>query len=145
LRLWPLLVAVLLLFTLPLPLRDAAAGRFPIGGDHGTYQGIEQVVAYFRGHVMGGAILYHRWLGNHYRFYMYRFPYAFRWWQTPEELAQDAQTAADVERWIVFPTWQDEVPARAALSAKGLRLAWRHQAYRDDGSASFVIYEIEGP
>jgi 4-amino-4-deoxy-L-arabinose transferase-like glycosyltransferase len=143
--LWPVLVIALLLFALPLPLRDAAAGRFPIGGDHGTYQGIEQVVAHFRGHVMGGAILYHRWLGNHYRFYMYRFPYAFRWWQTPEELAQDATTAADVERWIVFPTWQDEKPAQAALLAKGLRLTSRHQTYRDDGSLSFTIYQIEGP
>jgi len=142
---WPLLVAALLLFTLPLPLRDAAAGRFPIGGDHGTYQGIEQVVAYFRGQVMGGAILYHRWLGNHYRFYMYQFPYAFRWWQMPEELAQDAAAAADVERWIVFPDWQDEEPARRALSARQLRLAPRHQAYRDDGSPSFTVYQIEGP
>lgn len=140
-----ILVTALLLFTLPLPLRDAAAGRFPIGGDHGTYQGIKQVVAYFRGHVMGGAILYHRWLGNHYRFYMYRFPYAFRWWQTPDELAQDAGAAVDVERWIVFPDWQDEEPARSALSAKGLRLTPRHWTYRDDGSSSFTIYQIEGP
>lgn len=144
-RVWPLLVVALLLFTLPLPLRDAAAGRFPIGGDHGTYQGIDQVVAYFRGHVMGGAILYHRWLGNHYRFYMFHFPYAFRWWQTPEELAGDAAAAADVERWIVFPGWQDEGPARTALSVEGLGLVPRHQAYRDDGSTSFTIYQIEGP
>jgi hypothetical protein len=94
---------------------------------------------------MGGTILYHRWLGNHYRFYMHRFPYAFRWWQTPEELAQDATTAADVERWIVFPSWQDEQPARTALSAGGLHLSLRHQTYRDDGSPSFAIYQIEGP
>jgi len=140
-----LLATALLLFTLPLSLRDAAVGRFPIGGDHGTYQGIEQVVAYLRGHVMGGAILYHRWLGNHYRFYMYRFPYAFRWWQTPIELAQDAVAASDVERWIVFPDWQDERPARTALSAKRLRLIPRHWTYRDDGSLSFTIYQIEGP
>jgi len=140
-----ILVTVLLLCTLPLPMRDAAAGRFPIGGDHGAYQGIEQVVAYFRGHVMGGAILYHRWLGHHYQFYMYRFPYAFRWWRTPEELAQDAVTAADVERWIVFPNWQDEGPARIALAARGLRLIPRHRIYRDDGSLSFTIYQIEGP
>lgn len=139
------LIAAMLLFTLPLPMRDAAAGRFPLGGDHGTYQGIEQVVAYFRGHVMGGAILYHRWLGNHYRFYMFRFPYSFRWWRTPEELAQDAAAASDVERWIVFPSWHDEGPARRALAARGLRLIPRHRTYRDDGSLSFTIYQIEGP
>jgi len=140
-----ILVAAFLLFTLPLPLRDAAAGRFPIGGDHGTYQGIEQVVAYFRGHVMGGAILYHRWLGNHYRYYMYRFPYAFRWWGTPAELAHDAAAASDVERWIVFPSWQDEEPARRALSMRELRLIRRYETYRSDGSLSFTIYQIEGP
>ena len=141
----PLLVTALLLFTLPLPLRDAAVGRFPIGGDHGTYQGIEQVAAYFRGHVIGGAILYHRWLGYHYRFYMYQFPYAFHWWQTPEELAQDAVAASDVERWIVFPSWQDEGPARTALATKGLRLVLHHQTYRNDGSLSFTIYQLQGP
>jgi len=141
----PLLVVVLLLWTLSPPLRDAAAGRFPIGGDHGAYQGIEQVVAYFRGHVMGGAILYHRWLGNHYRFYMHRFPYAFRWWQTPEELAQDAMAMANVERWIVIPAWRDTEPVRTALSAKGMRLTPRHHTYRADGSLSFTVYQIEGP
>lgn len=140
-----ILVIALLLFTLPLPMRDAASGRFSIAGDHGTYQGIKQVVAYFRGQVMGGAILYHRWLGYHYRFYMYRFPYAFRWWRMPEELAQDAAAASDVERWIVFPSWQEEGPARRALAARGLRLITRHQVYRDDGSLSFTIYQIEEP
>jgi len=140
-----ILVTAFLLFTLPLPLRDAAVGRFPIGGDHGTYQGIEQVVAYFRGHVAGGAILYHRWLGNHYRCYMHRFPYAFRWWRTPGELAQDAEVASDVERWIVFPSWQDEGPARRALSMRNLRLIRRHETYRPDGSLSFTVYQIEGP
>ena len=140
-----LLVTAFLLFTLPLPLRDAAAGRFPIAGDHGSYQGLKQVVAYFRGHVLGGAILYHRWLGNHYRFYMYRFPYAFRWWQTPQELVRDAEEAADVPRWIVFPSWQDEGPVRDALGAEGLRLVPRHYTYRDDGSLSFTIFQIEGP
>jgi len=140
-----ILVTAFLLLTLPLLLRDAAVGRFPIGGDQGTYQGIEQVVAYFRGHVLGGTILYHHWLGNHYRYYMHHFPYTFRWWQTPDELAQDAVAASDVERWIVFPSWQDERAARKALTTRGLRLIRRHETYRPDGSLSFTIYQIEGP
>ena len=30
------------------PLQDAAASRFPVGGDHGAHDGIEQVVDYFK-------------------------------------------------------------------------------------------------
>jgi hypothetical protein len=54
-------------------------------------------------------------------------------------------TSADAERWIVFPSWQDDQPAREALATHDLRLTARHQTYRDDGSPSFTIYQIEGP
>jgi hypothetical protein len=137
------LISVLgmLSFTLP-PIRDASASRFPIGGDHGAYQGVEQVVNYFRT-VPAGTTLYHRWLGYHWRFYLGGSPYDFRAWTSPADLATQAATRPGARRYIVFPSWRSPTDARLALDDAGLSLREMHRAFRDDGSVSFIVYRIE--
>jgi hypothetical protein len=71
------------------PMRDAAASRFPVGGDHGAYQGIGQVVSYLQA-VPADTTLYHRWLGWHWRFYLWDSPYDLRAWTSPGDLASQA-------------------------------------------------------
>ncbi len=88
-------VAVLLVVSTLRPAEDASAGRYPVGGDHGAYDGLTDLVSYFRGHVPGGAVVYHRWLGWHYSFYMFDFPYQFQWYTTPEELTAHAAAHPD--------------------------------------------------
>ncbi|MGQ9626947.1 MAG: glycosyltransferase family 39 protein [Anaerolineae bacterium] len=138
-----LVVAVLLVGIMVKPARDAAASRFHIGGDKGAYQGLEAVVDYFRGNVPGGAILYHRLLGWHFSFYMFDFPYDFRCYSSPEELAREARLAAGAKQYVVFPSWVSVAPARAALEASGLALRRVYRAFRRDGSISFTVYRIE--
>lgn len=138
-----LIVTAFLGLTLIKPARDAANSRYPIGSDHGAYQGLEAVVDYFRGNVPGGAIVYHRWLGWHFSFYMFNFPYDFRWYTTPRELAEDARQAAGARRYIVFPGWKSATATRAALAEEGLTLRRIYWTYRRDGSLSFTVYTIE--
>jgi 4-amino-4-deoxy-L-arabinose transferase-like glycosyltransferase len=135
-------VALLLAVTMVAPLRDAAASRFPVGGDHGAYSGIDAVAAYFRGNVPGGAILYHQALGYHFRFYLRGFPYLLRWYRTEEELAADARKNAGAPRYVVFPAWRSATEARLALQDAGLALQPVYSVYRDDGSRSFTVYRI---
>jgi hypothetical protein len=135
-------MALLLAATLALPLRDAAASRFPVGGDHGAYAGIDAVAAYFRGHVPSEATLYHQALGYHFRFYLHDSPYLFRWYQTAQELATDARQRAGSPRYVVFPAWQSATETRLALEGEGLVMHPVYQVYRDDGSVSFTVYEI---
>jgi 4-amino-4-deoxy-L-arabinose transferase-like glycosyltransferase len=139
--LYLLFVMSILSFTLR-PIQDAAASRFPIGGDHGAYQGIEQVVAYLRT-VPANTTLYHRWLGWHWRFYLWGSPYDFRAWTSPADLAAQAAARPGARRYIVFPSWASSSEARLALSGAGLALREVQRAFREDGSVSFVVYRIE--
>lgn len=136
------LVALLLAASLVAPLRDAASSRFPVGGDHGAYSGIDAVAGYFRGNVPSGAILYHQALGYHFRFYLRGFPYLSRWYTQDAELAADTRKNAGSPRYVVFPAWQSDTGAALALQEVGLALLPVYQTYRDDGSRAFTVYEI---
>jgi 4-amino-4-deoxy-L-arabinose transferase-like glycosyltransferase len=136
-----LFILCMLAFTLR-PIRDASASRFPIGGDHGAYQGIEQVAGYFQT-VPANTTLYHRWLGWHWRFYLWGSPYDSRAWTSPADLAAQAAARPHAERYIVFPSWHSSTEAQIALSEAGLTLREVQRAFRDDGSVSFIVYRIE--
>ena len=137
-----LLLLAAVLSTTSGPVRDAASSRFPIGGDHGAYQGSEQVVDYFRT-VPGDTTLYHRWLGGHWRFYLWDSPYDFRAWTSPADLVAQAAARPGASRYVVFPSWRSSTEARLALLRSGLALREVHRALRGDGTVSFIVYRIE--
>jgi hypothetical protein len=125
------------------PALAAARSGYPIGGDHGAYDGIEAVAAYFRDRVPAGSILYHHWLGWHYSFYMFDFPLVLRWYPSPVELAQDARQVDNAQRYIVFPSDKSAAGVEDALAEEGLALRRVSWTYRRDGSVSFSVYRIE--
>jgi hypothetical protein len=130
-----------LAFTLS-PMHDAATSRFPVGGDHGAYQGIQQVANYLRT-VPADTTLYHRWLGWHWRFYLWGSSFDFRAWTSPSDLAAQAAARPGARRYIVFPSWRSSTEARLALAQAGLVMHEVQRAFRDDGSISFIVYRIE--
>lgn len=137
------IVVVLALLSSTLsPIQDAAASRFPIGGDHGAYDGIDQLVAYFKT-VPANTTFYHRWLGPHWRFYLWGSPYDFRMWTSPDDLAAQAKARPGARRYIVFPSWRSSTEARLALKHRGLVLHEVFRTLRRDGSVSFIVYRIE--
>ena len=136
-----LFIVCMLAFTLS-PIRDAAASRFPIGGDHGAFQGIEQVVNYLKT-VPADTTLFHRWLGWHWRFYLWGSPYDMRAWTSPGDLAAQAAARPGARRYVVFPSWHSSTEARLALAEAGLAMREVQRAFRGDGSLSFVVYRIE--
>jgi len=133
---------VLLLGLLAGPVQDAAASRLPIGGDHSAYEGIDQVVAFLRT-VPADTTLYHRWLGGHWRFYLWSNPYDFRYWENGADLARQAMERPGAVRYVVFPSWQSSTEAEIELRASGLVLKEMHRALRGDGSVSFRVFRIE--
>jgi hypothetical protein len=124
------------------PIRDAAASRFSVGGDHGAYQGIEQVIYYLRA-VPADTTLYHRWLGWHWRFYLWGSPLDYPAWTSPADLAAQAVARPGARRYIVFPSWRSATGARLVLADAGLAMREEARAFRDDGTLSFVVYRIE--
>jgi len=136
-------LAILLFSTLLRPAQDAASSRYPIGGAHGTYNGIDALVSYIRGNVPGGAVMYHQWLGWHYSFYLFDFPYLFQWYTTASELAEDASHRPGALRYVAFPSWRSATTYRWTLKQAGLNMSPIYETYRDDGTRSFTLYRIE--
>ena len=137
------LAFVLLMLALTVrPIRDAATSRLPIGGDHGAYQGIKHVASYFQA-VPADTTLYHRWLGWHWRFYLWDSPFDLPAWTSPADLAAQAAARPGARRYIVFPSWRSPTEARLALADAGLAMHEVGRAFRDDGSVSFIVYRIE--
>ncbi len=123
------------------------AGKLPVGSDHGAYAGLDRVIALLRGQP-ADAVIYHRWLGWHYDFYLFDAPQERRWWGSEWKLADAAARTALAEpgrpQWLALPSWEDEAgnAVRTALASRGLELAERARTYRPDGSRSFTVYQI---
>ncbi len=140
-----LLAAGLVVALMATPARRATQSAYPIGGDHGAFAGAAEVATYLRGHAGANVTLYHRWLGTHWRFYLFRFPYDFRFWQSADDLAQQAAANAGGVQYIAFPAWQSDTPARLALAERGLRLQPVFRTYRADGAPAIFLYRIVPP
>ncbi len=124
-----------------------AAGRLPVGSDHGAYTGLDQAIATLRKQP-ADAIIYDRWLGWHYDFYLFDAPQERRWWGSGWKLADDAahtaRTEPDRAQWVVLPDWERSAAEELhlPLASRGLVLIESERIYRPDGSRSFTMYRI---
>jgi hypothetical protein len=144
-RAYPAAMAVVIVLLLAQPIWRAAHNQLPLGGDHGAYDGIDELAAYVRGYAPVGAVLYHHWLGYHYRFYLYGAPLRLHWYPDPADLVRDATVYRREPRFIAFPSWRDSTPQRVALAAAGIQLQPVYETARRDGTVSFRLYRLEGP
>jgi 4-amino-4-deoxy-L-arabinose transferase-like glycosyltransferase len=138
-------LALAVLASLTGPAVQAAHSEIPVGGDHGAYDGIDALASYMRSEAPPGAVLYHFWLGYHYRFYLYGAPLRLHWYPDLEDLILDATVYRREPRYIAFPSWRDDAPARSALAKAGIGLVPVFATTRRDGSVSFRLYHLEGP
>jgi len=144
-RLYAVIVSVALIAMLASPALAAARSELPYGGDHGAYDGIDDLAAYMRSQAPPGSVLYHYWLGYHYRFYLYGAPLRLHWYPDPEDLVRDAQIYRREPRYIAFPSWKDREPVVSALNDAGISLVPVYQTTRRDGTVSFELYRLDGP
>ncbi|HFD39920.1 MAG TPA: hypothetical protein ENJ31_08785 [Anaerolineae bacterium] len=135
-------LTALLVLLLTGPVLQAARSELPYGGDHGAYDGIDDLAAYLRQHAPPGAVLYHYWLGYHYRFYLRGVPLRLHWYPDPDDLARDAVIYRREPRYIAFPSFRDGSAAEAALRAAGIELEPVFEARRRDGTVSFRLYRL---
>lgn len=136
------MLGVFLGVTLLQPTHVALRYDFPVGGDHGAFQGIEDVASYFRGSVSAGSIVFHKWLGWHYSFYMFDLPLEFYYYPSYEFVLDTARLSTS-EKYVVFPSWTDSDELATFLGSGGWELREVYRTYRPDGTVSFIIYRIE--
>lgn len=131
------------IFCLSLPALDAARSRYPIGGDQGAYDGIDQVAA-FLSELPEGSVVYHHWLGWHYHYHLFDAPVYLAYWPTPAWLARDVRAfGAREPRYVTFPSWESSARVEWALAGVGYGLEPVLTTTRRDGALSFTTYHIQ--
>lgn len=139
-RLLLVLIAVMLLIVLGGPAVQAAEGRLPVGGDHGAYAGLDEVVDWLDARAGSAPVLYHRTLGWHYRFYLFHPIEAgqidLRWYPSDVYLADNAAKTPHRPRYLVAASWSPDRDLAMSLAARNLAL---HERLR---AGNFVVYEI---
>jgi 4-amino-4-deoxy-L-arabinose transferase-like glycosyltransferase len=133
-----------LFIALIFPAWNAAAhSQYPVGGDHGAYDGIDQVAAFLNSQPEG-TVVYQHWLGWEYDYYLFGGPISLAYWPTPAWLAQDVLVfGADDPRYITFPAWESPDRVERALSEIGYELNSMLTTTRRDGVPSFTVYRIQ--
>jgi len=132
-----------LVIFLMLPAWNAAHSRYPIGGDHGAYDGIDKVAAFLRG-LPEGTVIYQHWLGWHYDDYLFDAPVYVAYWPTPAWLAQDVRAfGGRGSRYITFPSWESPARVERTLTGVGYELVPVLTTTRRDGTRSFTVYHIQ--
>jgi 4-amino-4-deoxy-L-arabinose transferase-like glycosyltransferase len=131
-----------LVILLALPAFNAAHSLYPVGGDHGAYDGIDEVAAFLRG-LPEGTVVYQHWLGWHYAYYLFDAPIYLAYWPTPAWLAQDVRAFGEAEpRYVAFPSWESSARVEQALGGVGYGLEPVLTKIRRDGTPSFTVYHI---
>ena len=138
-------LVTLMLLALPGPVLRATRSEVPLGGDHGAYDGIEEMAAFLQSTAPPNAVLYHQWLGYHYRFYLFPASMRLHWYPDLPDLVHDAYVYRREPRYIAFPSWHDGGAVEEALADTGIRLTLAFETERRDGSTSFRLYRLEGP
>jgi len=133
--------SLFLLLLLPASLTAARSG-YPIGGDHGAYDGLDDTARYLNT-LPYGTVLYDFWLSWQWRFYLFDGPAYLAWLPTPEAFATDLRAfGRNSPRYLVVPSWESEAEARAAADRAGFSLRPVHESFRRDGSRAFVVYQL---
>ena len=142
-RALPLFIVHCSLFIcLILPAWNGSHSRYPVGGDHGAYDGIDKVAAFLRG-LPEGSVVYQHWLGWQYAYYLFDGPAYLAYWPTPAWLAQDVRGfGAKDPHYITFPSWESSARVERALAGVGYGLEPVLTTTRRDGTPSFTAYHI---
>jgi hypothetical protein len=132
------LIGLLATTMLP-PVRNAVRAHYPLGSNSDALQGIEQITAYLQRNEGANTTLYHQWLGTHWRFYLWNYPYDLQFWDSPQMLSEKVQSG----HLIAFPTWHSDTEVRLALFEAGFTLTELTRAYAANGAPSVILYRIE--
>lgn len=132
----------LVVLLLPGALR-AARGGYPIGGDHGAYDGIDEVAAALRVLPEGGVV-YDEALGWSLAYYLYDAEVYRAHVGGPEALAADLRAFGSGEevRVLVLPGWQSHAPELIAVEVAGFEADVMLETRNRYGERSFVVYRL---
>jgi len=128
------------------PALAASYSLFPVGADHGAYEGLERVIRFLRAQPRG-TVFYDRWAGWHYDLYLFDgHPYR-AYAPDPAWLARDLtvfyrEPEASPPRYLVVPGWAVVTRWRRALAEAGFSLVPVLVTANRWGERTFTVYRI---
>jgi 4-amino-4-deoxy-L-arabinose transferase-like glycosyltransferase len=144
-RLGPTLVVLAVATLLLPPARAAAQSRYPVGGDHGAYDGVDHAAAFLRT-LPEGTVLYDHWLSWQWNFYLFDGPVYVAWFPTPDAFARDLRAFGSASpRYLVVPAWESDAELRAAAASAGFAFEPRFVARRRDGPITLTVFALVPP
>jgi 4-amino-4-deoxy-L-arabinose transferase-like glycosyltransferase len=121
----------------------ASQGAYPVGGDRGAYDGIDEVAAALRD-LPAGSVVYYDSLGWPLAYYLYdallyRAPVA-----SPAALAEDLRTFgdADSERVLILPCAESHAEMLSAARATGTEVETLLTTTNRYGECTFAVYRL---
>jgi hypothetical protein len=131
------------IIALSLPFSAAAAeSQYPIGGDHGANDGIEQVAAYLKT-LPAGAVVYDHWLAWELGYYLGRGFVYLAYFDTPGALADDLQVFDSDNRYVIFPLHEMPDGVSAAIEPLGYQLVSVFSTQNRFDRTSFMVFKIQ--
>ncbi len=141
-RIASLFIVSLFIVSMSAPALVAARSGYPVGGDHGAYDGIDEIAKTLHT-VPAGSVLYDHWLSWELGFYLFDGPAYLVWMPGPDALADDLRSFGRASpRYIVAPSWESFTEMQTAIEAAGFTVQTIQTAHRRDGSLSFTLYKI---
>jgi len=135
------ILSIVALAVLPFSLVAAHSG-YPLGGDHGANDGIDQVADYLKG-LPSGTVVYDHWLAWQLGYYL-GDGYAYvAYFDTPAALADDLRVfAGRDDRYVIFPAREAPDKVIDAIAQVGYTLKPVFATQDRFGQTSFTIYQI---
>lgn len=133
----PLILAAILAWS----AWKASSSAYPVGGDHGAFDGIDQVAAYLRKQPIGSVVYYRAlgWMMDYYLFDAYLYPI---WFETPAWLAEDLRAfgSTDTPRYLVLSKTESPLEVLGAVHDAGCQAAPVLEPIDRFGSRSISVY-----
>ena len=140
---WPWRCRRLLLALVAPGAVQAAHSAYPIGGDHGAYDGIDGAAAFIRT-LPPGSVLYDHWLSWEWNYYLFGGPVYVSWFPSPDSLASDLKAfGATSPRYLAVPAWEGDSEVRSAAADAGFDFIPLYTAHRRDGVPTIVVYALK--
>ena len=120
----------------------ASQSALPIGGDHGSYDGIDQIAVTLRS-APADSVLYDYWLSWEWRFYLFDSPVYVAWMPDTVSIQKDLKAFGKKSpRYIVAPSWVSFAEVQTAIESANFKPEKIQTTTRRDGSLSFTLYQI---
>jgi 4-amino-4-deoxy-L-arabinose transferase-like glycosyltransferase len=120
----------------------ASRSGYPIGGDHGANDGIDQVADYLKT-LPPGTVVYDHWLAWQLGYYLGDGFTYLAYFDAPAVLADDLRVFAhDDTRYVIFPAREAPDKVIDAIGQVGYTLTPVLETQNRFGQTSFTLYQI---